>query len=151
MHTKALFAALLGLIVIAGNSGAQDAKWYRGNTHAHTTNSDGNASPEAVARWYREHGYAFVVITDHEHVTNVEPLNAQLAVRDSFLVMSGQEVTQQIVDSTRLATPRQAHVVAIGTSTVIQPLGVRGIATGPSLSETYRRNLGLVREAGGIA
>lgn len=151
MQKKTVFAALLALITTVHTSGAQDAKWYRGNTHVHTTNSDGNGSLETVLRWYREHGYAFVVITDHEFVTNVAPLNAEFAVRDSFLVMFGQEITQQVVDSTRLATPRQAHVVAIGTSSVIQPLGVRGIATGPSISETYTRNLGLVREAGAVA
>jgi hypothetical protein len=150
-HMKTLLAAVLVLLSSARSSSAQDAKWYRGNTHVHTTNSDGNGSPEAVARWYRDHGYAFVVITDHEHVTSVAPLNAQLALPDSFLVMSGQEITQQVVDSTRLATPRQAHVVAIGVSSVIQPLGVRGIATGPSLADTYARNVGLVREAGALA
>jgi hypothetical protein len=151
MHLNTLLAAVLVLLTSARISRAQDAKWYRGNTHVHTTNSDGNASPETVARWYREHGYAFVVITDHEHVTNVAPLNAQLAARDSFLVMYGQEITQQVIDSTRRATPRQAHVVAIGNSNVIQPVGVRGIVTGSSLSDTYSRNIGLVRAAGAVA
>jgi hypothetical protein len=28
--------------------------WYKGNTHAHTTESDGDSPPEYVARWYKD-------------------------------------------------------------------------------------------------
>ena len=83
MHRHTLLVVALALAGNVHDAAAQDAKWYRGNTHVHTTNSDGNASPDVAARWYREHGYAFVVITDHEYLTDVAPLNAQLAVRDS--------------------------------------------------------------------
>ena len=31
--------------------------WYKGNTHTHTVESDGDSPPEYVARWYKEHGY----------------------------------------------------------------------------------------------
>ena len=31
-------------------------RWFRGNTHTHSLNSDGDSTPEDVARWYREHG-----------------------------------------------------------------------------------------------
>ncbi|NIQ53587.1 MAG: hypothetical protein GWN71_09235, partial [Gammaproteobacteria bacterium] len=41
----------------------QDARWWRGNTHTHTTESDGDSSPEVVARWYRDHGYHFLVLS----------------------------------------------------------------------------------------
>ena len=40
-------------------------KWYKGNTHAHSTRSDGRLTPEAVARLYRDAGYDFLAITDH--------------------------------------------------------------------------------------
>ncbi|MBK9316840.1 MAG: hypothetical protein IPM55_21725 [Acidobacteria bacterium] len=40
-------------------------KWYKGNTHTHTLNSDGDSTPDEVARWYRENGYQFLVLTDH--------------------------------------------------------------------------------------
>ena len=29
--------------------------WYKGNTHTHTLNSDGDSTPDDVVRWYREH------------------------------------------------------------------------------------------------
>ena len=31
-----------------------NAAWFRGNTHAHTVNSSGDAAPDTVARWYRD-------------------------------------------------------------------------------------------------
>ena len=40
-------------------------KYYKGNTHTHTTRSDGERSPEEVMRLYRDHGYDFLVISDH--------------------------------------------------------------------------------------
>lgn len=40
-------------------------RYYKGNTHAHTTRSDGRLAPEEVMRLYREHGYDFLALTDH--------------------------------------------------------------------------------------
>ena len=31
-------------------------KWYKGNIHTHTTESDGDESPEKVVGWYRRLG-----------------------------------------------------------------------------------------------
>lgn len=42
-------------------------RYYKGNTHTHTTNSDGRKKPEDVLRLYKEHGYDFLVISDHWH------------------------------------------------------------------------------------
>ena len=50
--------------------------WYKGNTHTHTLNSDGDSTPDDVVRWYREHGYRFLVLTDHNYLTSVDGLNA---------------------------------------------------------------------------
>ena len=43
--------------------------WYKGNTHAHTLNSDGDSSSGEVAHWFRDHGYDFVVISEAIEVT----------------------------------------------------------------------------------
>lgn len=40
-------------------------KWYKGNLHSHSTASDGSFSPEELADCYREKGYDFIAITDH--------------------------------------------------------------------------------------
>jgi hypothetical protein len=47
---------------------ADGPRWYRGNTHAHTLWSDGDDFPESVARRYRDAGYDFLAITDHNTV-----------------------------------------------------------------------------------
>jgi len=67
--------------------------WYKGNTHTHTLNSDGDSTPDDVVRWYREHGYQFLVLTDHNYQTRVDELNALHGADEKFLVVKGEEVT----------------------------------------------------------
>ncbi|MDX6262978.1 MAG: hypothetical protein QOH84_4666 [Kribbellaceae bacterium] len=40
-------------------------RFWRGNLHTHSNDSDGALSPSETARVYREAGYGFVAITDH--------------------------------------------------------------------------------------
>jgi hypothetical protein len=40
-------------------------RWWRGNLHTHSLWSDGDDFPEMIADWYREHGYHFLAISDH--------------------------------------------------------------------------------------
>lgn len=47
-------------------------RWWKGNTHTHTLWSDGDAAPEAVAAWYKEHGYHFLVLSDHNVLSQGE-------------------------------------------------------------------------------
>ena len=43
---------------------------YKGNLHAHSNNGNGaTESPVSVATWYKNDGYAFYTITDHDKVT----------------------------------------------------------------------------------
>src|SRR5690349_7177727 len=141
-------AAVAATIVAATNLHAQgapaDLRWFRGNTHTHTLNSDGDSPPDVVVRWYRENGYQFVVITDHEYLTDVAPLNALLGATGRFLVVAGQEVTQILPDSTHPDRRRQGHVNAINVSRVVMPQG------GGSLAESYARNLAAITAAGGL-
>ena len=44
-------------------------KWYKGNIHTHTTKSDGDEDPEKVCEWFENHGYDFLVLSDHNHLT----------------------------------------------------------------------------------
>ena len=39
--------------------------FFKGNTHTHTTNSDGRVSPIECIRQYKEAGYDFLALTDH--------------------------------------------------------------------------------------
>lgn len=42
-----------------------EKKYYKGNLHTHTTNSDGQRTPEQVMQEYHAHGYDFLALTDH--------------------------------------------------------------------------------------
>jgi len=62
MHTA--FLCLLTLASFQAAS-AQESKWYKGNTHTHSLWSDGNDFPEMITDWYKQHGYDFLGISDH--------------------------------------------------------------------------------------
>lgn len=104
--------------------------WYRGNLHTHTTESDGDSSPADVVRWYREHGYDFLVITDHNKVTAVQD--------DKILLIPGEEVTDRFAK-------KPLHVNAIGVTKAVAP------QHGDSIVSTLQHDVDAVREAGGIA
>ncbi|HSA55477.1 MAG TPA: CehA/McbA family metallohydrolase [Gemmatimonadaceae bacterium] len=151
---RSRFAVLVAALVLLTGAGAgaqgPALRWYRGNTHTHTLNSDGDTPPDGVVRWYRERGYHFVVITDHEFITDVGPLNALFGAAGRFLVISGQEVTQRVADSTHPERLRQAHLNALGVTRVVRPTGDRNIATGTTIAATYATNLPAIRAAGGV-
>ncbi len=56
-------------------------QWRKGNLHTHTHWSDGDHYLEMVALWYKEHGYDFLSITDHNTIDEnerwVEPEKAR--------------------------------------------------------------------------
>ena len=62
--------------------------WWRGNTHTHSTLSDGNQPPETVAAHYRSLGYDFLVLTDHGGVSDFEQYSDP-----GFLCINGEELT----------------------------------------------------------
>lgn len=41
------------------------SRWWKGNLHTHTLWSDGDDYPEMVAGWYRDQGYHFLGLSDH--------------------------------------------------------------------------------------
>jgi hypothetical protein len=150
-------ATLAAVIVLAATapslrSGQAQAQgqWFRGNTHTHTLNSDGDSPPDSVARWYRDHGYQFLFITDHEKITDPIPLNERFGAPGRFLLIAGQEVTQRAADSTHFRRVRQAHINSLGASTVVTPHGERGLARGMTLPQLYADNVARIRAAGGI-
>jgi hypothetical protein len=41
------------------------ARWWKGNLHTHSLWSDGDDYPEMIAAWYKERGYHFLSLTEH--------------------------------------------------------------------------------------
>lgn len=70
MTTKKGFFRFFLLAAVSASvttcSGHAGIRWYRGNTHAHSLWSDGDAAPEVVVAWYKEHGYDWISLTDHD-------------------------------------------------------------------------------------
>lgn len=53
---------------LRGDYTAGPQRWWKGNTHTHTWWSDGDSPAESAAAWYREHGYNFLVLSDHNRM-----------------------------------------------------------------------------------
>ncbi|HBY61562.1 MAG TPA: hypothetical protein DEH78_17205 [Solibacterales bacterium] len=61
-----LFCALSAVFLTPAQTPADTPpRWWKGNLHAHTFWSDGDAFPDMVADWYREHGYHFLALSEH--------------------------------------------------------------------------------------
>ena len=55
-------------------------KFFKGNTHAHSTMSDGRLSPEEVFETYQSSGYDFLALTDHWHVGELQNYKGMLII-----------------------------------------------------------------------
>ena len=133
------------VIVLAGGAAAMPpsqpspaaGRWYKGNTHTHTLNSDGDSTPDEVVKWYREHGYQFVVLTDHNFLTSVDGLNALHGADEQFLVVKGEEVTDGFGG-------KPLHINGLDVSARVPPQG------GTSVVDVVQRNVDAIRAAKGI-
>ena len=56
------------------SSNQQDSpdRWLKGNLHTHSLWSDGDQFPEVIGMWYRDHGYDFLAISDHNTIADEE-------------------------------------------------------------------------------
>ena len=112
------------------------ARWWKGNTHSHTTNSDGDTAPEEVARWYRTHGYQFLVLSDHNVFT--DPAKLASLIDSTFLLLPGEEVTSGFQKAA-------VHVNALAISALI-PAPPRD----STLLGTVQRSVDAIRAVGAI-
>jgi len=48
------------------------AHWWKGNLHTHSFWSDGKDYPEMVAHWYKQHGYQFLALSEHNSLAQGE-------------------------------------------------------------------------------
>lgn len=62
------------------------ARWWKGNLHTHSLWSDGDDYPEMIADWYKQRGYHFLALSDHnlladhEHWISVKGKTGELAL-----------------------------------------------------------------------
>ena len=135
---SAIAGALLWAVpAIAQTPPADQPRWFKGNTHTHTLNSDGDSTPDEVVRWYREHGYHFLVLTDHNYLTSVDALNALHGADQKFLVVKGEEVTDRFGE-------KPIHVNGLDVERAVQPQG------GRSVVDVLQRNVDAIRQETGV-
>ena len=86
-------------------------KLLKGNTHTHTTRSDGACTPEETIRIYAEKGYDFLALTDHSiyNFTNFAP-------ESGVLILPGTERDDTFPDSA-WSVIHCVHIVSIGPET----------------------------------
>ena len=141
-----IVAALLGL---AGGAMAQGDgyHWYKGNTHTHTTNSDGDSTPGLVARWYRNNGYDFLFITDHNKLTDVLDIQSEIDqenardARKKFLLIPGVEVSNNLTKEERKYA---VHICGLDTKTTV------GKQDGPTVRALLQKSIDAIHAAGGL-
>jgi len=134
--------AVLAFISL-GSSAQPDARnsasprWYKGNTHTHTLNSDGDVTPDEAVRWYREHGYHFLVLSDHNFLTETAGLSAVYGAEGKFLLIPGEEISDEY-------EKLPIHLNGLGLRRLVEPQG------GKSVADTIQRNVEAIRKAGGV-
>jgi hypothetical protein len=133
MKNKLCLGLLIGLAALGVS--AQELRWVKGNTHAHTSNSDGNETPRRVMRWYQDYGYHFLVITDHDMITATQALDSD--PNDDFILIPGEELTLRVGES-------RTHVCALN------PARLATAEAGKSVVETLQNEINAARAAGAI-
>jgi hypothetical protein len=131
-----ILAILLFLLGDSFVKGEEQFHWFKGQTHVHTVNSDGDDFPRRVVRWYRDHNYNFLVITDHDHITETKYLDTDKY--DDFLLIPGEEVTDSLGKV-------PLHVNGINLKYKVLP------QKGTNVVENLQKNIDAIRQAGGIA
>ena len=137
---------MVGLLALAGtyrrpeaaqSPSSSSGHWYKGNTHTHTVNSDGDSTPDEVVRWYREHAYQFVVLTDHNFLTSVDGLNAVHGADEKFLVVKGEEITDPL-------GAKALHINGLDVGERVAPRG------GSSVVDALQRDVDAIRRVNGV-
>ena len=89
---------------------AQPGRFYRGNLHGHSTNSDGRWTPAEHIRQYRLNGYDFVALTDHCNEHHGFDISDTRAFRtDGFTTLFGAELHPGQIES-----GSAWHLLAVG-------------------------------------
>lgn len=85
-------------------------RFWRGNLHTHSTNSDGVLPPEEVCRRYRAEGYDFLALTDHFVGLWNYPISDTTGYRtEGFTTILGAELHSGAMENGELW-----HILAVG-------------------------------------
>jgi hypothetical protein len=92
------------------NPFAAPGPFLKGNLHLHTTQSDGRLEPQEAINLYRDAGYDFLAITDHNRLTLTSSLDTR-----GITMLPGMEL-----DRARAELEQSVHIVAIGMESAFE-------------------------------
>ena len=156
--------AIAASLAAQPTAGTPKVRWYKGNTHTHTFNTDGDSSPVDVVRFYRDQGYNFLVLSDHDSITPVDGLNAIFGTSEMnatdrtslpfrpFMLIPGEEITDAFIPEVgpgqdpkaRDLGRKEVHLIGLNVKSVVSR------QQGKSVTDTLQRNVDAIRRAGGL-
>ena len=95
----------------------ESGAWYRGNIHAHTTNSDGCWTPEQVVNAYKEQGYSFICLSEHDYYTDLR----QQFDREDFILLPGLEASVYLLGTSETSIDVETLTDGRGYVDMIRP------------------------------
>ena len=110
------------------------SQWFKGNTHTNTDASDGDAPLDEVAGWYQSHGYDFLVITDHNRVTDISGWSGD---RGALLLVPGCEVSLS-------SEGKPVHINCLGST------ALPDLSSAATIAASLQRGVDAVRAVGGV-
>ncbi len=136
---------LILIFALAGFRNQEPKRFLKGNLHTHSYWSDGNTYPEEVARWYRDHGYQFLAVTDHNILQEgrktkvvgkdtvvlkqLAEYRAEFEKPGAFLILNSEEISDA-------SEKRPVHLNGFNLSKVVKPTG--GATTGECTAANVR-------------
>lgn len=105
--------------------------WYKGNLHCHTTNSDGALTPREVVALYKQKGYSFLCLSEHDVYTDLTP---ELNEKD-FILLPGVETAAYLLEDRGGGLRKKAHHIhgIAGTAAMQAHAGQKPLAHGETL------------------
>lgn len=144
-HKVTCFVLLVVAACIGKHNYNDGYEWYKGNTHTHTTVLDGDESPGKVIAWYHDHGYNFLLISDHNIHLKSDTIALPVNHRKDFILLPAEEITDK----------RYVHTTAMNCNDYVPFSGDKEYAKDPvtadqSVSQLIQQHVDGVVEKGGI-
>lgn len=94
----------------------ENGRFYKGNLHSHTTNSDGHLTPAEAVALFKSQGYAFLCLSEHDRYTDYRN---EFDSKD-FIILPGLEASANLIDPANGQRLKTHHMHGILGTTAMQ-------------------------------
>ena len=141
-------ACVVAVVGEAGNNAnaaeaSELSAWFKGAVHVHANwgvRQLPTTAPDVVVRWYREHNYNFVAVTDLNYYTPTEGLKSLFDAPGRFLVVPGTEPSKDLIQPGN----KIIDTIGIGVSAPVN------LPTGNTVAEVLDSEAREIRRVGGL-